>query len=240
MVKSRWRVFCVAGGGRPLRWKRATEGLEHSMSTVIGSLRPVRSRWRFRLPAAVLSACLFAVASAAWLAAAPQPAVAADPAVKFMAQVGRELTAAARTRSPGVIASVIQRYGDVSFIGLYSLGSYRTQLSVADRVVYYGGMVRFISRYAATEAPKYPIARVEWADQSIRGANGVMVDSKVVLEDGSEYEVRWLLSKIGDSYKVRDAMVVGFWMTPFLKKLFEDYIAQNGGNPSALVAALNR
>jgi phospholipid transport system substrate-binding protein len=184
--------------------------------------------------------CLFALASAVWLTAAPRPAAAADPAVKFMAQVGRELMAAARTRSPGVMASVIQRHGDVSYIGLYSLGSYRAQLSVADRVTYYGGMVRFISRYAATEAPKYPIARVEWSDQSIRGANGIMVDSKVVLEDGGEYEVRWLLSKVGDSYKVRDAMVVGFWMTPFLKKLFEDYIAQNGGNPSALVAALNR
>jgi phospholipid transport system substrate-binding protein len=210
------------------------------MSTVIGSLRPVRSRWQFRLPAAVFSVCLFALASAVWLTAAPRPAAAADPAVKFMAQVGRELMAAARTRSPGVMASVIQRHGDVSYIGLYSLGSYRAQLSVADRVTYYGGMVRFISRYAATEAPKYPIARVEWSDQSIRGANGIMVDSKVVLEDGGEYEVRWLLSKVGDSYKVRDAMVVGFWMTPFLKKLFEDYIAQNGGNPSALVAALNR
>jgi phospholipid transport system substrate-binding protein len=194
-----------------MRSKRATEGLEHSMSRVVGSLRPVLSRWQFRLPAAGLSACLFAVACVAWLTAAPRPAAAADPAVKFMAQVGRELVAAART-----------------------------QLSVADRVTYYGGMVRFISRYAATEAPKYPVARVEWADQSIRGANGTMVDSKVVLEDGSEYEVRWLLTKIGDSYKVRDAMVVGFWMTPFLKKLFEDYIAQNGGNPSALVAALNR
>ena len=53
----------------------------------------------------------------------------------------------------------------------------------------------------------------------------------MTLEDGSVYEVRWLLSKHGDSYKVRDAMVVGFWMTPFLKQLFEDYIAQNGGNP---------
>jgi phospholipid transport system substrate-binding protein len=198
------------------------------------------SRWQFRLPAAGLSACLFAMSYVAWLTAAPRPAAAADPAVKFMAQVGRELMAAARTRSPGVMASVIQRYGDVSYIGLYSLGSYRSQLSVADRVNYYGGMVRFISRYAVTEAPKYPVARVEWADQSIRGANGIMLDSKVVLEDGSAYEVRWLLTKIGDSYKVRDAMVVGFWMTPFLKKLFEDYIAQNGGNASALVTALNR
>jgi phospholipid transport system substrate-binding protein len=210
------------------------------MSTVIGSLRPAMSKWQFRLPAASLSAGVFAMACIAWLTAAPRPAAAADPAVKFMAEVGRELMAAARTRSPGVIAGVIQRYGDVSYIGLYSLGSYRSQLSTADRPNYYGGMVRFISRYAATEAPKYPVARVEWADQSVRGANGVMVDSKVVLADGSEYEVRWLLSKAGDSYKVRDAMVVGFWMTPFLKKLFEDYISQNGGNASALVTALNR
>src|SRR5262245_4994 len=223
-----------------MRWKRATEGLGHSMSTVIGSLRPTMSRWLFRLPAASRSACVLAMACVAWLTAAPPPAAATDPAVKFLAQVGRELMAAARTRSPGVMASVIQRYGDVTYIGLYSLGSYRGQLSTADRVNYYGGMVRFISRYAATEAPRYPVARVEWADQSLRGANGIMVDCKVVLQDGGEYEVRWLLVKVGDSYKVRDAMVVGFWMTPFLKKLFEDYIAQNGGHAKALVAALNR
>ena len=174
------------------------------------------------------------------LTPAPPRAATADPAVKFMAQVGRELMAAARTRSPGILASVIQRYGDVSYIGLYSLGSYRSQLSTEERTTYYTGMVRFISRYAANEAPKYPVARVEWADQSFRGASGLMVDSKVVLEDGSTYEVRWLLSQQGGTYKVRDAMVIGFWMTPFLKQLFEDYIAQNGGNPRALTTALNR
>ena len=210
------------------------------MSTVIGTLRAARLMRQSRVLAAGISACLFALVCLAGITAAPRPAAAADPAVKFMAQVGRELMAAARTRSPGVIASVIQRYGDVSYIGLYSLGSYRTQLSTEDRATYYGGMVRFISRYAATEAPKYPIARVEWSDESVRGANGLMVDSKVVLEDGGVYEVRWLLSQYGTTYKVRDAMVVGFWMTPFLKKLFEDYIAQNGGSPSALIAALNR
>ena len=135
------------------------------MSTVIGTLRRVGSKLQRILPAAAVSGCILALACVAWLTAAPRPAAAADPAVKFMAQVGRELMAAARTRSPGVMASVIERYGDVSYIGLYSLGSYRSQLSVADRVIYYGGMVRFISRYAATEAPKFPVARVEWADQ---------------------------------------------------------------------------
>jgi phospholipid transport system substrate-binding protein len=175
------------------------------------------------------------------LGSAGAPALAADPAVVFMAQVGRELTMAARTRSPGVMANVIQRYGDVQAIGNYSLGAYRARLAEADRESYYSGMVRFISNYAASEAPKYPVARVEWSNQSMRAPNGgIAVDSKVVLADGTEYEVRWLLRHYGATYKVRDAMVLGFWMTPFLKKLFEDYIAQNGGNPRALMTALNR
>jgi ABC-type transporter MlaC component len=60
------------------------------------------------------------------------------------------------------------------------------------------------------------------------------------LRDGSQYEVRWLLSRYGNTYRVRDAMVYGFWMTPFLKKLFENYIVENGGNVKALVAVLAR
>jgi phospholipid transport system substrate-binding protein len=209
------------------------------MTTVIGTMLRGRLASRLRLKLAI-SGCIYAALCLVTLPVAPAPTAAADPAVVFMAQVGRELMAAARTRSPGVMASVIQRYGDVSYIGLFSLGSYRNQLSVEERTTYYGGMVRFISRYAANEAPKYPVAKVEWANQSVRGASGVMVDSTVTLASGSSYEVRWLLSQHGSTYKVRDAMVVGFWMTPFLKKLFEDYIAQNGGNPRALVAALNR
>ena len=196
--------------------------------------------WQPRFAARAFSGCVFATLCLAWLTAAPPRAAAADPAVKFMAQVGRDLMAAARTRSPGVMANVIQRYGDVSYIGLFSLGSYRNLLSPAERSTYYSGMVRYISGYAASEAPKYPVARVEWADQSFRSANGVMVDSVVTLEDGRTFEVRWLLVQRGNSFKVRDAMVAGFWMTPFLRQLFENYIAQNGGNPRALVAALNR
>jgi phospholipid transport system substrate-binding protein len=168
------------------------------------------------------------------------PARAGDPAVSYMAKVGKDLTAAARTRSPGVMANVINRHADVRVIGNYSLGAYRAKLSASERPAYLAGMVRFISRYAATEAPKYPVARVEWSQQSVRSASGLMVDSNVVLADGTAYDVRWLLGKYGKTYKVRDAMVLGFWMTPFLKKLFEDYIAQNGGNPRALTAALNR
>ncbi len=204
------------------------------LAAVVGNAaRPCQHRTR----AGVIAAAF--VAAWAWVTIAV-PAHAADPAVVYMAQVGRDLMAAARTRSPGVMANVVNRHADVRVIGNYSLGEYRNKLTEADRPAYFEGMVRFISRYAATEAPKYPVARVEWSNQSTRGSGGIMVDCKVVLADGTAYDVRWLLGKYGNTYKVRDAMVLGFWMTPFLKKLFEDYIAQNGGNPRALTAALNR
>jgi phospholipid transport system substrate-binding protein len=177
---------------------------------------------------------------ATWLGTVRLSAQAADPAVVFMAQVGKDLMAAARTRSPGVMTNVIERHGDVAQIGLYSLGEYRTKLAQSERPGYYQGMARFIGRYAASESPKYQVARVEWANRSVRGASGLFVDSRVTLTDGTSYDVRWLLFKYGNSYKVRDAMVLGFWMTPFLKNLFEDYISKNGGNPRALTAALSR
>jgi phospholipid transport system substrate-binding protein len=224
--------------GRLLWCGMTTTGDIERMISLSGIASPGRLlSWLRPLSPAVFG-CMCAII--AQFALPPATAVAADPAVKFMAQVGRELMAAARTRSPGVMSATVQRYGDVTYIGLFSLGAYRALLSESERSTYYAGMVRFIGRYAATEAPKYAVAKVEWANQSVRGANGVMVDSTITLTDGSSYEVRWLLSRVGSSYRVRDAMVLGFWMTPFLKKLFEDYIAQNGGNPRALVAALNR
>ncbi len=167
------------------------------------------------------------------------PARAADPAVQFMEKVARELLSASRSKSPALISAVIHRYADTGYIGSYSLGSYRTQLSPTDRPGYLAGMVRFIGRYTANEAPKYPVASYRITG-SVRGGQGIMVDSVITLRDGSSYDVRWLLSVKGSTYRVRDAMVYGFWMTPFLKKLFENYIAENGGHVRALVAVLSR
>jgi phospholipid transport system substrate-binding protein len=196
----------------------------------------VRQRFSLRIAAGSVAAGLAVL----WIGMAAAPARAADPAVIFMAQVGKELMAAARTRSAGAMAGAVERHADLTQIGLYSLGEYRARLPEGERPSYFTGMARFIGRYAAAESPKYQVARVEWANQSVRSGSGVMVDSRIIMADGSGYDVRWALTRYGGSFKVRDAMVLGFWMTPFLKSLFEDYIAKNGGNPRALAAALNR
>jgi ABC-type transporter MlaC component len=190
--------------------------------------------------AGILAGCLAAVLAALWLAIPAKPAAAADPAVVFMAQVGRELMGAARIRSPSVMANVIQKYGDIRYIGDYSLGAYRAKMADADREAYHAGMVRFIAHNASILAPKYPVRRVEWAAHSVRGSGGIFVDCTVVLADGTAWDVRWVLRKVGNSYKVRDAEIWGVGAAPYLKAAFEDFLAQNGGRTRALVTALNR
>jgi phospholipid transport system substrate-binding protein len=167
-------------------------------------------------------------------------AAAADPAVQHMERVARDLMQAAKTRSPSAMQAAVARHGDVAQIGLYALGDYRPRLESTDRDAYLGGMTRFIGRYAANEAPKYPVVKVSFAQESRRAKYGLMVDSTITLEDGTNYEVAWMLTKVGSGYRVRDAQALGLWMTPFLKKLFEDYISQNSGNVKALVAVLQR
>lgn len=174
------------------------------------------------------------------LVMAGAPAAAMDPAVQFMDRVAKDMISASRTRSPGALQGAISRYGDMRSIGLYALGDYRPRLENADQEAYTAGMIRFISRYAATEAPKYPVKSVKFSPEARRARYGLMVDSTVTMEDGSSYEVAWMLVQQGSSYRVRDAQVMGLWMTPFLKKLFEDYIAQNNGSVKALVAVLQR
>jgi phospholipid transport system substrate-binding protein len=193
---------------------------------------------RLETPRAVRScAILSAVLSAVLLIS---PARAAEPAIEFMKQVSRDLIAAARSGSQQAFADAIQKYGHVPAIGLYALGEYKPQLQPAERNTYYSGMVRFLARYAAAEAPKYGVSHAEVLSPPVRDDKGLFVDTRIHLKSGTSYDVRWMLVPHGSGFRVRDAQVLGFWISPFLKKLFEDYIGENGGRVGALVTALSR
>jgi len=164
----------------------------------------------------------------------------AESPAGYMKRVGNELLAASRSGSSSQFAMVLNSNADVPSIGLSALGSYARVLPHSDRPIYYNGMINFIARYAAKEAPKYPVARFIVTGQSKEDVRGTYVDSRITLASGESYDVRWLVVRRGDTYKVRDAQVIGFWMTSFLDNLFQNYISENGGNPKALVVALNR
>lgn len=184
-------------------------------------------------------AAIFVLAVTA-ISATSQSASAEAPA-KYMQRVAKQLQKAARSGSEAQFLRVLRSHSDYPDLGLYSLGSYRNRLASKDRPPYYKGMLRFIARYASTNAPKFPVASaVVTGQSSAESKRGAYVDSVITLKDGTQYEVRWLVRRRGKGWKVRDAQVVGFWMSPFLKDLFEKYIAENGGNPRALVFALNQ
>lgn len=164
----------------------------------------------------------------------------AETATAYMQRVANELVAASRTGSQAAFAAAIRNNADVPAIGLSALGGYAQSLPKAERPQYYNGMINFIARYAAKEAPKYPVAKAIVVGQSEETAGGAYVDSRVQLKSGESYDVRWKLVRRGTTYKVRDAEVIGFEMTSFLNTLFQNYIGENGGNPRALVVALNR
>ena len=126
---------------------------------------------------------------------------------------------------------VLNANADVHSIGLNALGDYARSLPKTDRPIYYSGMINFIARYASKEAPKYPVARFIVTAQSQDDARGTYVDSHITLASGDAYDVRWLVVKRESTYKVRDAQVIGFWMTSFLDNLFQNFISENGGNP---------
>ncbi len=176
---------------------------------------------------------------AAIIVFAGSPARAESPAT-YMQRVSNELVAAQRTGSVAAFNNVLRKHMAVPSIGLTALGPHARTLPKPDRPAYYNGMLNFISKYAAKEAPKYPIAKAVVTGQSAETAGGATVDSSIVLRSGESYDIRWKLVRSGQSFKVRDAQVVGFWMTSFLDNLFQNYISENGNNPRALVIALNR
>lgn len=171
------------------------------------------------------------------------PARADEAAVQFVQRMARELIAANRSGSVVAFSEALKKNAHIGPIGTYALGSYQSRLGQADRESYLNGMVRFISRYAATESSKYQVSHVQVTGPAQRVNAGVVVETKVHLRDGAAYDVQWLLQPSAGGYKVRDAKVqvlLGeYWMTPFLKDLFEKYIAENG-SVQALVVALNR
>jgi phospholipid transport system substrate-binding protein len=164
---------------------------------------------------------------------------AESPAV-YMQRVQNELMAAQRTGGVSAFANVLRQHMDVPSIGLTALGPHARTLPKDERPTYYNGMINFIAKYAAKTAPQYPVASATVTGQGPGESGGTNVDSHITLRSGDGYDVRWLVVRSGSGYKVRDAQVVGFWMTSFLDDLFQNYITENGNNPRALVLALSR
>lgn len=189
-----------------------------------------------------LTQTLAAVVMAMVLVGVSGQSAHAETATKFMQRVARDLMAAAKQHRVTPLVRVIHKYADVRGIGRSALGRHVKYLRPGQRRRYQNGMVRFMARYAVTQIPKYPVrtAKIVGRGFPYRGQTGV--DSRVTLANGSTYDVRWVLVRRGNSYRVRDVEVFGIGLKSALRSLFVDHIEDpgKGGSVKALVTVLNR
>jgi phospholipid transport system substrate-binding protein len=169
------------------------------------------------------------------------PAVAAveHPSVGFMRQVGKELLAAHRQGTVSSFLRVVQRYADVPDISSHALGKYAEKLQNGQKGRYQRGVATYMARYFALTSRDYTIAKYEVGEATVDDNKDVIVQSKVFLLTGQAYSVSWRLVWRGGKYKVRDAKVLGFWLTNFQRSDFISYLDKRNGDINKLIVALN-
>lgn len=169
------------------------------------------------------------------------PAVAASehPSVGHMRQVGKELLAAHRQGTVSAFLRVVQRYADVPEISSFALGKYAGKLQNGQRSRYQRGVATYMARYFALTSRDYTIAKYEVGEATVDGNKDVIVESKVFLMTGQSYKVSWRLVWRGGKYKIRDASVLGFWLTKFQRDDFISYLDKRQGDINKLIVALN-
>ena len=189
-----------------------------------------------------LSAVLTRRAALAGLAAAfASPALAGpeDAAVAYMKKVAKDMLAAHRQGTVASFKRAIQRHADVTAIGDYSLGQYRSKLQSSQKQAYYSGTATFMARYFADQSRDYVVSKYEIGDAEVDGKD-ISVDTKVFLMNGQSYTVVWRLGKRGSGFKVEDAKVMGFSLTYLQRGIFTSFLSKRNGDVAQLVAALNR
>ena len=186
-----------------------------------------------------LTACI-ALALSAVLYFGVSAAEAKSPAASYMERVAVELVKAGRTSSRSAFYQSIVRYADTRHIGTYSLGIYLPNLKNTRKKAYYDGVRRFVARYFAAQSRKYHVSRVEIQPNERKSGRSILVDSKIHLSSGTTYKVVWKLRKAGKGFQIQDARILGFWLTPFLRSAFVNYVKKNGGDVEKLIVALKR
>lgn len=170
--------------------------------------------------------------------AAPALAAGEHPSVTYMKQVAKDLLAAHRQGTVPAFLRVIQRHAAVPDIATYALGKYSGSLQSSQRQRYQRGVATYMARYFALQSHEYTVAKYEVGEATVDDNKDVVVASKVFLLTGQTYSVSWKLLWQDGRYKVRDARVLGFWLTSFQRSDFVSYLDKRNGDINKLIAAL--
>jgi phospholipid transport system substrate-binding protein len=183
---------------------------------------------------------LAALLAAPVIGVAPRArAASGGAAIDYMKRrIKGDLFAAAHAKTTDSFLRAINRHADLDAIARYSLGSYSSHLTPKLKNRLLRGVAGFMARYFAIQANNYPVVRADFLGEYPYAGGDEVVQTRIHLKSGEAYAVDWLMTERGSGYKIRDVRVYGFWLSPFQRSLFTRYIAENGGDLQALLAAL--
>lgn len=189
--------------------------------------------------AVALTSMLLPVASGSGVAAADHPAIS------FTKKVADDLIRAQMVGTVPRFTAVIRRHADIPGISMYTLGNYSSRLPGGKKDQYFKGITAYIAHYFANQTRKYRVVKAEVLDAARGDGNDIVVNSRATLEDGSKYNVKFLVRPAGGSFKVVDVKVgvpvLGFVsLTYGMRGDVQRFLAKKGGDVNALIAALNR
>ena len=185
---------------------------------------------------------LAAVIVAAVLVTSVQVSAVADirggAVLSFMNDLARTAIEANKTIDRSGLEKLIRKNVDVESIGDYSLGTYIAALSDKDVETYYEAVTNFMARYAAMQSRHYQIENAEFYRPKYHKDGAITLKSRITLANGSSYRVKWKIVEADGKFKVLDASIFGFWLTPFQRRMFQSYVRNNNDDVQALVHVL--
>lgn len=205
-----------------------------------GASKSVASNGRSRILAAAnaLTVLLFVTIFTAALHFSTFARANEKSVVSFMNDLARSAIQANQTVSRSDLEKIIRDNVDVETIGDYSLGSYLGKLPKSEFEKYYDSVTNFMARYAATQSKYYQVENVEFYRPKHHRDNTITLKSKITMSSGTSYRVKWKIIQTDGQYKVLDASIFGFWLSPFQRRLFQSYVRENNHDVHALVAVL--
>jgi phospholipid transport system substrate-binding protein len=162
-------------------------------------------------------------------AAAPAAQAADHPSVIYMRRLG----------TTSAFARVVQRHADLPEISNHALGKYAAKLQTGQRGKYQRGVATYMARYFALQSRDFTVAKYDVGDATVDSSKDVIVETKVFLMTGQNYNVAWRLVWRNGRYKVRDVRVLGFWLTNFQRSDFVNYLDKRNGDINKLIVALS-
>ena len=192
---------------------------------------------RFILGAAAAAPLLVAMAGAA-----QADAVSADAAKAFITQSGQQLVGIVNGSSSGsqkglALRQLVNQIVDVDLVGDYVLGRY-INVATPDQHQQFQALFHQLLSYNIT----YQINAYQGVTFTVNGAaqqgNDMVVDTTITTAGKAPADVGWAVDEVGGQPKIVDVIVAGTSLRITTRNDYASVIADNGGQVSALLAAM--